>query len=384
MLTGPQLLPGHAVAAPVPGVPPQHPTRLDHTVPLDASRSTLLHIAQTRPLALAAPAPAEWTPALVPAQGTYGQAPVARASRSAKLLFRLMGSAGQLRAAAVHHIKALAAACVTSSGSSHSQRRLPRKLRQWGLSHLHVTAAPDDKQAALYSRKLLQQDAASPAGNSHEAQLADNRAAGRAWAPSGPASAAAVGTSDSTATSNAQEPGTAAAAVVSPANGTATSNAQQPGTAAAAAVSPANSTAPPQAPDSTASSSAWTALEPGLAAAAGALAASSMPATPLPTNPVASQSPSSLSLGLDMEVRQHKQILIVIGEQSGMSTCCFACMPCLMLFSHALAEPQCFFSIDELGALGEEGGPEGRQQAISALAHQSNGLCALLQNSCCL
>lgn len=362
MLTGPQLLPGHVVAAPVPGVPPQHPTRLDHTAPLDASRSTLLHIAQTRPLALAAPAPAEWTPALVPAQGTYGQAPVARASRSAKLLFRLMGSAGQLRAAAVHHIKALAAACVTSSGSSHSQHRLARKLRQWGLSHLHLTAAPDDKQAALYSRKLLQQDAASPAGNSHEAQLADNRDAGRAWAPSGPASAAAVGTSDSTATSNAQ----------------------QPGTAAAAAVSPANSTAPPQAPDSTASSSAWTALEPGLATAAGALAASSMPATPLPTNPVASQSPSSLSLGLDMEVRQHKQILIVIGEQSGMSTCCFACMPCLMLFSHALAEPQRFFSVVELGALGEEGGPEGRQQAISALGHQSNGLCALLQNSCCL
>ena len=301
------MLPGRAVAAPTPEVYLQHPTRLDHPMSLDASSSTLAHIAQTGPLAPATPAPAAWTPALVPAKGAYGQALIARASPSPKLLHGLMGTAAQ------HHTRALAAACVTSGSSiSQDQHRLPRKLLQPGLSHLHMTEAPDHTQAAarptLYSRKLLQEDAASPAGNSPELKVAHTPAAGRVWPPVQPMSTAAASTSDSTATSHAQEPGTAAAA----------------------AVLAANSSAPPLAPDSTASSSAWTALDPGLAAAAGALAASSMPAGPLPTMPPAPQSPSALSLGLDMDGQQHKQILIVIGEQSGMSKSCFACLPCLM------------------------------------------------------
>ena len=335
MLTGPELLPDDAIAAPMPEAHLQQPTRPDHTMPLDAARSTLVHIDQTRPLASAAQAPAAWAPVRVPAQDVHGQEFIASGNSCAKLLRRLSGSAGQLRAAAAeNHTRALAAACVTtSSSSSPGQHRLPRKLLRSGPSHLHMTAAPDHIQAlatpAMYSRKLLQEDAASPAGSSPEPQIADSPAAGKAWSPAGPVSAPAADGFNSTATSHAQEPGTAAADTVLLANSTATSSAQMPGIVAAATVLAADSSAPSQAPDSTAAiSSAWMSVEPGLAAAVGAVAASSRAAVPLPTIPVASQSPSALSLGLNTDIRQHKQILIVIGEQSAMNKNCIA-LQCL-------------------------------------------------------
>ena len=331
VLTGPGLLPDDAIAAPMPEASLQHPTRPDHTMPLDAARSTVVHIDQIRLLASAAQAPAAWAPAPVPAQDVHGQEFITSGSSSAKLFRRLRGSAGQLHAAAAqNHPRAVAAACVTSSSSSSpGEHRLPRKLLRSGPRHLHMTGAPDHIQAAatpaLYSRKLLQEDASSPASSSPEPQIADSPAAGRARSPAEPVSAPAAGGLDSTATSHAQEPGTAAAAAVLPANSTATSHAQEPGIAAAAAVLVTDGSAPPQAPDSTAAiSSAWMSVEPGLAAAVGAVAASSRPAVPLPTIPVASQSPSAQSLGLNTDMQQHKQILIVIGEQFGMNKNCIA------------------------------------------------------------